>query len=73
MLPEDDSTSGYLQATIYPTLVPAMEELLREVERCKRQEVEPPQPLEFVASFLMRHNPGAIPEPVPADEVAGAE
>ena len=73
MLPEDDSTSGYLQASIYPTLVPAMEELLREVERCKRQEVEPPQPLEFVASFLMRHNPGAIPEPVPADEVAGAE
>ncbi len=30
MLPEDDSTSGYLQASIYPTLVPAMEELLRE-------------------------------------------
>lgn len=63
----DGSTKGYLQGTIYPTLVPAMEELLREVERCEAEGREPPQALDWIASYLMRHNPATIPAAIPVD------
>ena len=66
----EGSTKGYLQGTIYPTLVPAMEELLREVERCEVEGREPPQALDWIASYLMRHNPATIPAPIPADPPA---
>ena len=63
----EGSTKGYLQGTIYPTLVPAMEELVREVERCHEEGREPPQALDWIASYLMRHNLATIPVEIPAD------
>ena len=65
LVPPEGSTSGYLHNAIYPTLVPAMESLLREVQACEAEGREPPQPLDWIAAYLMRHNPAAIPAAIP--------
>jgi hypothetical protein len=70
MAPMDGSTQstpGYLSGSVYPTLVPAMEALLREVQVCHDEGREPPQALDWIASYLMRHNPATIPAAVPGD------
>jgi hypothetical protein len=64
--PEDNSTRGFL-ATLYPTVVPALEALTKEFERCELEGKPPPEPLDWLGSYLMRHNPGAIPAPIPPD------
>ena len=64
--PEDNSTRGYL-ASLYPTVVPALEALTKEFERCEQEGKEPPEPLDWLGSYLMRHNPGAISAPIPPD------
>ena len=63
--PMDTSTRTLLEAKIYPTLVPAMEALLKEVERCKSNGLPEPQPLDWLGSYLMRHNPNAVAVPIP--------
>ena len=62
--PEDNSTRGYL-ASLYPTVVPALEALTKEFERCEQEGKKPPEPSDWLGSYLMRHNPGAISAPIP--------
>ena len=73
LVPSDGTTPGYLQNSIYPTLVPAMEALLREVQLCEAEGREPPQALDWIAAYLMRHNPGTIPAAVPTDGSASPQ
>jgi hypothetical protein len=63
---EDGSTRGFL-ASLYPTVVPALEALTKEFERCEQEGKEPPEPLDWLGSYLMRHNPASIPAPIPPD------
>lgn len=65
--PEDNTTRGYL-ATLYPIVVPALEALTQEFERCEQAGKEPPEPLDWLGSYLMRHNPSAISAPIPPDK-----
>jgi hypothetical protein len=67
LAPMGTGTRGFLEGRIYPTLVPALEALLKEVERCKTNGLEEPVPLDWLASDLMRHNPAAVPVPVPTE------
>ena len=73
LVPPDGTTPGYLQNSIYPTLVPAMEALLREVQLCEADGREPPQALDWIAAYLMRHNPGTIAAPVPDGTTASPQ
>jgi len=53
MAAADPAAAAYMQATIFPTLVPALEALLAKVD-AGGPHVDP---LDFVASYLMRRNP----------------
>ena len=64
--PGDNSTRGFL-TSLYPTVVPALEALTAEFERCEQAGKAPPEPLDWLGSYLMRHNPGAIAAPIPPD------
>lgn len=65
--PEVNSTRDYL-ATLYPTVVPALEALITEFERCEAAGRPPPEPLDWMGSYLMRHNPSVIAAPIPPDK-----
>ena len=49
LIPEDNTTAGFLQAQIYPTLVPAVEALLKQFEACEAAGKTPPEPLDWLA------------------------
>ena len=49
LIPEDNTTAGFLQAQIYPTLVPAVEALLKQFEACEAEGKAPPEPLDWLA------------------------
>lgn len=68
LVPPQGSTPAYLHNAIYPTLVPAMESLLKEVQACEAEGREPPHALDWIAAYLMRHNPAAIAATVPEGE-----
>lgn len=70
--PEENSTRGYL-TSLYPVVVPALEALTKEFERCEQEGKEPPEPLDWLGSYLMRHNPGVVPAPIPPDVEPGPE
>lgn len=65
LVPPDSDTRGMLESKIYPTLVPAMEALMKEVGRCQGAGIEEPEPLEWIAQYLLLNNPNAVPVPVP--------
>ena len=49
LIPEDNTTAGFLQAQIYPTLVPAVEALLKQFEASEAEGKAPPEPLDWLA------------------------
>lgn len=65
LVPVDSDTRGLLESKIYPTLVPAMEALMKEAARCQDAGLKEPEPLEWLASYLLLHNPNAVSVPVP--------
>ena len=73
LVPPDGTTPGYLQNSIYPTLVPAMEALMREVQACEAEGREPPQALDWLAAYLMRHNPATVAATVPGGDAASPQ
>ena len=64
MAPMGSETRIFLEGQIYPTLVPAMEALLKEVERCNGAGIPEPEPMDWLAAYLLRHNPKAEIVPV---------
>eukprot|EP01052_Picozoa_sp_SAG31_P084978 SAG31_NODE_45382_length_259_cov_0.643750_1_plen_74_part_10 len=50
ILPEDSTTTGYLQSKVFPTLVPALEAYMVVCERRKADGKENPEPLDWIAS-----------------------
>ena len=60
LLPADSTTTGYLQTNIFPTLVPALEAYLVLCEKRKAEDRDNPEPMDWIASYLMRHNPNAM-------------
>ena len=59
LLPADSTATDYLQTHIFPTLVPALEAYLVLCEKRKAEDRDSPEPMDWIAAYLMRHNPNA--------------